>query len=490
MKIKNISLIVMAALAFMTSCDSIEDTYKEFAGDGPIRYAGKCTDISVKPGWECLRVNWTCSDDPTVKNILVKCWLDNDTIRKELPPTATECVIDGLGNNNYTVTVQSVAGDGAMSLCDSYTERPYTYEHETVLAFTRGFTKSFFLAGHLLLFMSSWNDHIERFAINYTATDGTDKTVELTEDVFNTKYFDIPEVDASKPVMLLRKARIEGCPDVIDFQPYAITKYLTLSTDFRRNLTERYGIGNDDIEDFVEKTEMMELDNSLFSLDDLLYFGNLKKVVLGGNHYYDGKHYALPTLDNNESSQWVLTKLNEIIGTKVDVYSNSYLPKTWNPDFLSRLGDAQMPTLEYLDTTGWTISNLTEDSQNDELPNLLDNNVTTTWTAWPSVVGTREMTLTIDMKSIKDVNGVKIVQSADNATKNFQPSLLKLLYSENGTDYKDLTYVEDNTIGTAMGEATLLKASKAVKARYIRVVVKDVTYQGQVKVALADVAVY
>ena len=104
MKIKNISLIVMAALAFMTSCDSIEDTYKEFAGDGPIRYAGKCTDISVKPGWECLRVNWTCSDDPTVKNILVKCWLDNDTIRKESEPKLKG---DGEGVRRKAEEVQS-----------------------------------------------------------------------------------------------------------------------------------------------------------------------------------------------------------------------------------------------------------------------------------------------------------------------------------------------------------------------------------------------
>lgn len=490
MNIKKISLVIMTALAVMTSCDSIEDTYKEFAGDGPIRYAGKCTDISVKPGWECLRVSWTCSNDPTVKNILVKCWLDNDTIRKELPPTATECTIDGLGNYNYTITVQSVAGDGTLSLYDSYTERPYTYEHETVMAFTRGFSRSFFVADHLLLFLSSWNDHIERFAVNYTATDGTDKTVELTEDVFKEKYLDIAGIDTSKPVTLQRRARIEGCPDVIDFETYTFSQYVTLNTDFRRNLSERYGVGNDDIEEFVSKAEEIELDNSLYSLDDLLYFTNLKKVVLGSNHFYDGKHYLLPTLDNKKSSQWVLTKLNEIIETKVDIYSNSYLPKTWNPDFVNRLGDAQLPKLDYLDTAGWTVTNTIEDTQNEELPNLLDNDVTTTWTAWPSIIGIREMNLTIDMKSAREIHGVKIVQSADNAAKNFQPSTLKLLYSDNGNDYADLTNVEENTIGTAQGEATLLKAAKTVKARYIKVVVKDVSYLGQVKVALADVAVY
>ena len=153
-------------------------------------------------------------------------------------------------------------------------------------------------------------------------------------------------------------------------------------------------------------------------------------------------------------------------------------------------GAPQLPKLDYLDTAGWTVTNTIEDTQNEELPNLLDNDVTTTWTAWPSIIGIREMNLTIDMKSAREIHGVKIVQSADNAAKNFQPSTLKLLYSDNGNDYADLTNVEENTIGTAQGEATLLKAAKTVKARYIKVVVKDVSYLGKVKVAIGEVAVY
>lgn len=483
-------IYMLALVATLFSCDSLEDTYKDFAGDGPIRYAGRCTDVSVKPGWECLRVNWTLSNDPTVKNIIVKCVSDGDTIRQELESDVTQTVISGLQNKNYTVTVQSLAADGALSLCESYTERPYTYEHETVLAFTRGVNKSFELGNHLLLFMGTWEDRITDFHIEYTSTDGKAQTFALTKDVFEEKYVDIDNVDVSHPVTLYRSGCIEGCPDVIQFQPYVFNRNVVMNSDFRNNMTERYGVDTDDIAAFADNQETVELDNSLFSFEDLLYFGKVKKVILGGNHFFNGKYRTLPTVDETERSQWVLTKLNEILGTEVEIYSNCYLDKKWNPEFVTRHGDAQLPELNYLPCEEWSISNSVSDLNDEDLVNLLDNDASTSWTSWPSTVGAREMALTIDMKKMEKVNGVKIVQAASTDTKNFQQGTVSLTWSADGVNFKPLSYLEENTIGKAMGEATLLKSPAPVDARYIKLVIKDVVYQGVVKVALADVAVY
>lgn len=83
--------ILTAALALFSSCgDSLDDTYKEYAGDGPIRYTGKCTNISVNPGWECLRAKWTPSKDPAVRNIRIT-WIseNSDTASAEVAPTDT-----------------------------------------------------------------------------------------------------------------------------------------------------------------------------------------------------------------------------------------------------------------------------------------------------------------------------------------------------------------------------------------------------------------
>mgnify|MGYP000369353900 FL=1 len=47
--------IGLFAVLFAAGCsESLEETYDEFAGDGMIRYLGKCADVEVNPGWERL----------------------------------------------------------------------------------------------------------------------------------------------------------------------------------------------------------------------------------------------------------------------------------------------------------------------------------------------------------------------------------------------------------------------------------------------------
>lgn len=223
---KKTMYILAAALAVLTSCgDSLEDTYKDFAGDGPIRYTGKCTNISVNPGWECLRTTWTPSKDPAVKNIRIT-WIseNSDTATAEVAPTDTAYTIKGLNNQNYQVMVQSVAENGTPSLADKITRRPYTYEHEAVTAFTQGFNKYYLYHNHLLLFMGNWTDGILHFAIDYTNKEGKADSLVLTKDVFDEQNVDIADVDMSKDITLRRRGMIEGCPDTINFQPVKLTK--------------------------------------------------------------------------------------------------------------------------------------------------------------------------------------------------------------------------------------------------------------------------
>ena len=50
-------IIGLLTALFVVSCsESLEETYDEFAGDGMIRYLGKCADVEVNPGWERLQV--------------------------------------------------------------------------------------------------------------------------------------------------------------------------------------------------------------------------------------------------------------------------------------------------------------------------------------------------------------------------------------------------------------------------------------------------
>ena len=53
MKFK-IHLFLLFAACLAIGCEDLEDTYKDYAGDGAIRYLGKATGVSVHPGWKRL----------------------------------------------------------------------------------------------------------------------------------------------------------------------------------------------------------------------------------------------------------------------------------------------------------------------------------------------------------------------------------------------------------------------------------------------------
>ena len=62
-------IIGLLTALFVVSCsESLEETYDEFAGDGMIRYLGKCADVEVNPGWERLQVVWKHNIDAGVKS--------------------------------------------------------------------------------------------------------------------------------------------------------------------------------------------------------------------------------------------------------------------------------------------------------------------------------------------------------------------------------------------------------------------------------------
>ena len=71
---KKIYFAWMLAVVFaLAGCEDLEDTYSDYAGDGMVRYVGKCKDVTVTPGWERLHVEWKNSLDPGIESIKVVC---------------------------------------------------------------------------------------------------------------------------------------------------------------------------------------------------------------------------------------------------------------------------------------------------------------------------------------------------------------------------------------------------------------------------------
>lgn len=162
---------LFAAAALLVGCgESLEDTYSDYAGDGKIRYVAKCTEVHATPGWERLLVEWINGTDATVDKIKVK-WSCEDLKDSILLPSTTESYeLKNLTNGTYRFDVSAIDFAGNESLVETTYGRPYTREHEIMLAFTRGVVKPYFLKNKLIFFSDQWNENIDEIKLQYKNT--------------------------------------------------------------------------------------------------------------------------------------------------------------------------------------------------------------------------------------------------------------------------------------------------------------------------------
>lgn len=96
------------------------------------------------------------------------------------------------------------------------------------------------------------------------------------------------------------------------------------------------------------------------------------------------------------------------------------------------------------------------------------------------------------MKGNKTVHGVAVVQSQNADLVKFEPEAVSVEYATASAPdtWTVLNGIDEYTLGTAQGETTIVKAAQAVNARYLRITVKERTYNSVTRVALADIKVY
>ncbi len=182
---KNIKTLIisLAAITSLTACQDIKDTYADMAGDGEIRYIGKCDNLTVSPGWERLIVNWTNNSDPIIEKVKVKWTNDIDTDYVLLDRGTTTYSIGNLGNSTYEIIVSSLDKDGNESLENAIYSRPYTSQHEEIISFSRVVAKQYFLDNNLIMIFSGWQNGLETAYLKYTKKDGSEGNFELNENI-------------------------------------------------------------------------------------------------------------------------------------------------------------------------------------------------------------------------------------------------------------------------------------------------------------------
>ena len=492
---KKIYFAWMLAVVFaLAGCEDLEDTYSDYAGDGMVRYVGKCKDVTVTPGWERLHVEWKNSLDPGIESIKVVC-VAGDIVRDTvLEAGVTSCDIRNMEDGSYQVNVYAVGEGGRLSLSDAESARPYTSLHEEVRSFSPGIIKHFFVENNLVLFMDKWSENFVNFELNYTRADGNVEVLPLTQEMFAEKYCLLEGINTNEKIFITREGRVDGCLDLIPLEPYVLTTDPVFTSSFRGWLKERYRL-EEISEDFL-KTKSLQFDYDILTLEDILYFPDLEEIELGKNRYlYEAALSVYPNewcsvLTELEKGEFVLGVAQKLRGLKINRYHKHYFPGTTTLQ-INEMGIPTLPgDINYLPTAGWTISHSQEGNVMEQYPlrNLLDNLFVTFWMPRAHTV-LLTYDIIIDMQAEQVVNGIKIAQAGMANVMGFIPGTVQIETSHNGYDWEMFTHMQNNTLGNGLGESTLYRSPEPKQARYIKVVVSD-QVNGVMNISLGDIAVF
>lgn len=496
MKHKTILLSLLAFLAF-AGCEDLEETYEDYTGNGPVRYLAKCSDVTVESGWERLVITWKNNLDPNRNGIWLHCESMSTSLDTLLPADCDSCSVNGLAEGTYNITVAAVSEQGDTALTALGNGRPYTPNHEAVLSFTRGLTKYIFVKDKLVLFAGMKTSEIVDFKLDYTGTDGQTKTYNLSDNMwaFMERDLLVEDVDASQPVTLKRRGLIGECPDTITFPDYVLDPdALNMAADFHSRIIERYG-------EVDLSMEELELDYDLSSMEDILYFQNLKKLVLGKNRFYDPENPYNPKSSVANSDYTMQERTNFCIRTlhqvnpefSIDNYGGHY--NIW---FYTFMGDGITVTdhgernalpddLQLFATDGFT---LTADGEALEDSNLLDQDATTMWES-PIAQAQATHDIVLDMGEARAVKGVMVTQArVSTNARNYLPEAVTVYVSTDGVNWTNPCPMEGLTLGMVAGERKLVDFLAEQNVRYIRVTVSDVYYNGNYGSVLGDIIPY
>ncbi|WP_294140144.1 DUF4998 domain-containing protein [uncultured Sanguibacteroides sp.] len=511
MKRINYLVVLLTSIVLSASCgESLEDTYSDYAGNGKIRYPAKCSGLEVTVGWKRLELKWNNGIDAVTDKIKVS-WSASDVQHDSLlDRSATSCDLRDLKDGTYRLDVRAVDKNGNESLVITDYARPYTEDHEAVRTFTRAITKFYKVKNNLIFFMDQWNDNIVDIKLNYTDTRGKKQPYPLTEEKFNEGFIVLKDVDTRQPITIDRLGKLEGCPDIIRFEPVLLGNERTFSSDFKSAIRQRYGYNDQNAAEetafrhFIDTVRTLEFDYDATTFEDVLYCPRLERLLLGKNRYlYPDPAYSTP-VDNSilyekGRSLHVLDVANKLTGLNVERYHNHYfgpIDRTYIREmgYPDRRELDRLPYISQMEVD--TIKCSVPDSDSDMyLTDLLDNDPNTWWESSVSPT-TRAYELTIVLKEVKRVRGIKIAQmlfdpAKDRDSPHYLPPSVIVKTSTNQIDWKNVTYMEENILGKGSGEVTLLPVAEGSReVRYIKVILHDEVNKGIFRIKLADIVVY
>jgi len=498
-------LMPMLGAGLLSGCESLEDTYSEYAGDGPIRYLSKCADLEASPKWEEVELTWTNKTDAGREAIKIS-WSDESMAKDTvIDRDAESCVIPGLGNSEYLFSVTAISYDEDNNIAETSMDadayaRPYSLEHEVLSTFTRVVIKQFKVGdSNLFLFFDNWKDNLSSVEIGYYKQNEDQETrVELTK--VNTGTADDPEywpngqeymllrdVDFTKDVKVYRSGDLSalvGSPLEISFPEITLNlNVLAFNSDFASHVQDYLNV-TELTANTIKDVEVLEFDQDISSLEDILYFPNLKEIYLGKNRYMDSYYASYDSyqssLSEKEQSLTVLNLAHDLLNVEVHQYNSHYFSSWEAPTWFQQEGNPELPALDLLNNTAsWAYTVTPEDQKGYDsyLSNLFDDNAYSSWVPM-KMTNLRVHDVEIELPEETDIRGFKVVQSS-YLESMLLPNIIEIQIAEEGGEWKQATFQEEVPLGDTNGETTLIylnNEKKTAKAKRIRFYVTDKDY--------------
>ncbi len=531
-KIKYLYLFI--AIFALASCETLEETYDEYAGDGSIRYVGTPTNIVITPKWGELDVNWINSIDPNIVNVDVE-WkytttdssftfterLNAGTVNFAIPvqerhrtAIAGKNFVDTVINVNVEVNIVSVDHNGETSKKLTAYSRPYNVKHEEVIAYPLLISSNVVNKDKLLLIFSDWNERVESISIKYMTASGEQKRDYTKTTLPNSLILDgmvgdsitverigyLGDFDLNNPDNNVKRTIVTGVKIENKF-----------SSDWTVLLNEKYPEqkGNYD-QAFLNSINTIDIDLAIESIDDILMFPNLKEINFGKNRYmgdYDATDNSVDTtvyygnVNNIDDSKLALEILDNVNnGIELNFYGKHFnelsdvTAPAVNLRNFARLADTETLTKSYVYINNYFANYEDVEGQNSFISRLFDNRFDRIWD--PATVANEirrfEITVTFDPQKIA---GFELTQTmiTSNVNVNQMPSIAKIEVSKDNSLWIDISGDDSVRLGRSPNETNVIYIHPDYKDQeysYARITITDnAVANGNYHVTLAEFSV-
>lgn len=504
-------LLLFSLGEMTTSCESLEDTYKEYSGDGPIEYLNKVYDLKASSQWEGVKLTWSLKPDPGRTGIMVK-WsnavnADSLVIGKD----ETSYTFHLTDDYEYTFNVWAVREENGVlvkrSLGNPEYARPFNKYSDAFALFTYVVSKQIKIGDKkIFLVFTDWAENLSSFKISYFEKGVSEQITKEYTIADNKKlgpdgrwfpdglpYTLLGEnVDFSKPVSLIRIGNFKeiGIEEPFSMEPIQLYFDLpSLQNEFITAVRPQVNVPDGDIRsEQLAALSSLELDYRQASLEDVLYCSNLKKLYLDKNRYIMAGTESTTRDTLSMETGRVLSKAalkiaHDELGVEIYQYGKNYFDE--DPGFFSGWNlPSELPHLDYLNTTGWEMSETPVPLAGEEtgLKNLLVDDATQAW----SPLGSKQLNahvIEVDMKSPQTITGFKLTQANISDSRLTLPNYIKVEYwDDTNTQWVNATFYPGFSIGNGKGESTLIYFDHAHNAKTFqkfRFTVSDAFYTNQ-----------